>query len=1091
MAVIITEFQLDQFHGGSPLRVLDLGSGLNVALVRSEVGRQQLLRVAPWFLYGPGDFFPQLGDNTNQPESATVPGVGGSMVLRTDHGVFRLDRNWGNETPSIQLTANDGKPYDAEYLANILEGLPAKTYREVLTFDLARMARIVQGRSRGKTRLSRLATYLKHKSPQPNHAAVIDNRRNLGALNSHVGELTQLLASSANLDAADDEDDLSRSDRDKLKRELKKLDEELANSQAGLRDLQADIDQTQCAIAITGIRERLNEANRELDDIRSTKKPEAGVGSREATERLDNKIAACRDELKEYKAELEDLKRQGKELGNLSRTASLVPQIDALLMQEKSLVKEEAAIEQLAIKLQDLESRLDAERMSIGTTPAALTSSSAVLDTHVAARMDSLAQRLRESEREQTVSEERLARAETSGALIAEGMTHSPGLAANPEDALAIHDAQQRIMRLQELMGLDEQRHRLEAEYEDLHVQLRRLYASQLMPFRMMMALGVPFMIGIAMIIWGLVMTQPANWQLILLGSMASLASALIKMSIDNRTDEVMRATRRRLSKITWQLDELEAANNEPGRAGVSIARQLQDAEQQLEQMSQRFAARDVSPVAPVSNLGSASLETARIHLNESRRRHAELNQQWRELMIEIGLSPNLTPQHARDALAERAMHAPARDNSGERQALELQIQHTRMDIDRRRDWLSGMTGQASQLIKELNVPASGVTIGEQIDILRESMSDYKDRTQTRRQLQRAMKRVKDKARRTNEKGRQLSDQRRKLNEELELKKKQFQSEAQLRKERIKQIERQRDRLDQEILEVRNRYRVTNELESELSEEDLHSRLDDLTEKLERHLERLMRKSEKRGRCRAQLNAGNGRSRIAWGDLLRKANDIALECQNQEVSQTVVVGDFEYLKLASRFISHLTNGQLVRLDVPQDNELVVVDNRGNALGLPEVRTEHYANIYFSLWLARLEAYADAGLRLPIVVEDPVQATDADSKRVVASLLRDFAAKGHQVFLVTSSPENAELFAQMDVPIADLSERMTEIVAVADGSVVTPAAAVPLEPVHSELESFQRLENVDRQLEPARMEPAVEKRPVAAERIDGPLFPPMN
>ena len=1030
MAVIITEFQLDQFHGGTPLRVLDLGSGLNVALVRDEVGRQQLLRVAPWFLYGPGDFFPQLGEQANV--AGTVPGVGGSMQLRTDHGVFQLDRTWSDSDSHLQLIASDGQAFGEEYLANILERLPARTYREVLTFDLARMGRIVQGRNRGKTRLSRLATYLKHKSPQPTQTAVVDNRRDLESLNLQVGELAHLLAVNANLDANDEQEDLSRSDRDKLKRELKKLDEEIADAQAKLRNLQSEIDQTQCAIAVTSIQERLDESARELDDLRSSKKPEISTGSREAAERLEHKIAACRDEIKEYKSELEDLTRQGKELGDLNRFSKLVPQIDAILIQEKSLVKEESAIEQLSIKLQDLESKLDVERMSMSTiSPASLASGNAVIDSHVASRVDSLSQRLRETERETKLAEERLARAETSSSLLEQGMAQPTSLATHPEDAVSIHDAEQRVLRLRELLELDEQRHRLDAEQEDLQIQLRRLYANQLMPFRMTMALGVPFMIGVAMIIYGLLMSQPANWQLILLGFIAALATTMIKMSVDNQTDELMKVTRRRLSKVTYQLDELAAAHESLGTSGVSIARQLGDAETQLELLTERFAAREPVAVSPNPILGSASLETARIQLNESRRRQAELNQQWRELMIELGLSPNLTPQHAKEALADRAMHAPAKDNSAERQALEFQIQHVRHDLERRGDWLSGMIGQATQLIKELNVPSAGATAGEQMDILRESLSDYKERNQTRRQLQRSIKRVKDKIRRTNEKGRQLTDQRKKIEEELELKKKQHQSEMQLRKDRIKQFERQRDRLEQEIQEVRSRYRVSGELPLDLSEEDLLARLDELTENLERLMERMLRKSEKRGRCRAQLNSGNHRSQIAWDDLLRKADQIAQECKTHDVTQTVVVGEYEYLKLASRFLSQLSSNQLVRLDVPQDNELVVVDNRGNALDLSDVRTEHYANIYFSLWLARLEAYAEAGLRLPIVVEDPVQSTDDDSKLVVATLLRDFAAKGHQVFLVTSSPENAELYAQLDVPIADLSERMTEIVKVAE------------------------------------------------------------
>ena len=52
MTAIITEFQIDQFRGGNPLRILDLGNGLNVALRHSDDGRDQLLNIVPFTLYG-------------------------------------------------------------------------------------------------------------------------------------------------------------------------------------------------------------------------------------------------------------------------------------------------------------------------------------------------------------------------------------------------------------------------------------------------------------------------------------------------------------------------------------------------------------------------------------------------------------------------------------------------------------------------------------------------------------------------------------------------------------------------------------------------------------------------------------------------------------------------------------------------------------------------------------------------------------------------------------------------------------------------------------------------------------------------------
>ena len=50
--MIVTEFEIDHFRGRNSLRLLDLGNGLNVAVVGNRVDKAAMLSVIPYVLYG-------------------------------------------------------------------------------------------------------------------------------------------------------------------------------------------------------------------------------------------------------------------------------------------------------------------------------------------------------------------------------------------------------------------------------------------------------------------------------------------------------------------------------------------------------------------------------------------------------------------------------------------------------------------------------------------------------------------------------------------------------------------------------------------------------------------------------------------------------------------------------------------------------------------------------------------------------------------------------------------------------------------------------------------------------------------------------
>ncbi len=636
------------------------------------------------------------------------------------------------------------------------------------------MARMVRGDDRSIAKLTRLAKYLQRKSPHSSPRTTETNWvQDFRGVHQRLGELTQLVTSTSESNGDASQPDSPRVNRDQIKRQLRKLDDEITTAQAKQKHLQEEMDEVQSALTVNRVQLRLHEIERELADVRPAKQRSAAQVNEDAAARLDDKIAAAKSELQELRAEADELKQQGRELGNLSQVAALVPQIEALLLQEKTVVKEEATVEQLESKTQELQSRLEAERVQLLSRPAEPDRpTNGIHDAKLATRIDILSQRLAEAERELQFSEDRFERAQAAVQLHPGNFARASAIAAHPDDAVALHEAEQRVNYLSELLELDDQLVGLEQDRDDLDLQVRRLYARQLMPFRMTIALGVPFMIGIGMIIYGLVMSAGVtNWRLVLLGFTATIASSMVKITIDRSTSDLLQSTRRRLSRINFQIDEINSAREESATSGISLARQLEDAQREVSRLQASFAARadefdfETTPRAQ----GTPSVETARIQLNDARRRHQELNQQWRELMLEMGWSANLTPAQARDALSDRAWQSTARPEvkPDDSRLLELELQHHESDLRRRREWLSMLTGQTRQLLKELGLGATGTTAAEQMDLLRETLIEHKERMQTRRQLLRSLKRLKQKRLRIRENGRRLVEQRRRLDDEL------------------------------------------------------------------------------------------------------------------------------------------------------------------------------------------------------------------------------------------------------------------------------------------------------------------------------------
>lgn len=131
--MIITEFHIRRFLGGNPLRLLDLGQGLNVALVDHCQSKRELLDLVPWVLFGR-----RLRQKQQSQQGLSDDVQSGEAVhLRTENGVFQVSRPpealADQQHPPLAISTPDGRFCDEDYLNTLLDGITVDQFRKQFT----------------------------------------------------------------------------------------------------------------------------------------------------------------------------------------------------------------------------------------------------------------------------------------------------------------------------------------------------------------------------------------------------------------------------------------------------------------------------------------------------------------------------------------------------------------------------------------------------------------------------------------------------------------------------------------------------------------------------------------------------------------------------------------------------------------------------------------------------------------------------------------------------------------------------------------------------------------------------------------------
>jgi len=136
----------------------------------------------------------------------------------------------------------------------------------------------------------------------------------------------------------------------------------------------------------------------------------------------------------------------------------------------------------------------------------------------------------------------------------------------------------------------------------------------------------------------------------------------------------------------------------------------------------------------------------------------------------------------------------------------------------------------------------------------------------------------------------------------------------------------------------------------------------------------------------------------------------------------------ETLREASQYLARMTADRYRRIWTPLGEDALRVDEAdGQSLSIEKLSRGTREQVFLSLRLALVAAYARRGIAVPLILDDVL--VNFDSKRVEAAarLLKQFAADGHQLLVFTCHEHVAQVFRSLQVQVRELTSGATQFV----------------------------------------------------------------
>jgi uncharacterized protein YhaN len=1028
----ITDVKIDGFGVWRDLSLRNLSPEITVLYGPNEAGKTTLMQFLRSVLYG---ISPVRRERYLPPLSGGRPG--GWLKVLSDDGPLTVSRYADRSTTDVgkvTVTTADDQEQGDRLLREALEQVDEPTYNNIFAVGLHEVQELgtlsdtaaAQWIYRLTSGLDRISVY------DVIHLLGTSRLRLLGPA-GQPSEIRSLVSRHEQLRGELDELVVKGRRWAQSAVKLRELADEVDRRQAEVKKLAARARQVEVAIGLKPLwtkREKIDDQLQRFADLRPLEE-----GTLESLDDLNKRIEEHERQRDIRKGQRQQLRDEAEQLGINDILVRNNHRLEALAEQQEWLQALERLGGELADEVAHLEARLESENQRLshewtgaGKIPPRIT-------TEVVEQLGPHAKAIDEAEEEVSSARRELEHRRVGEhqfrTQIESAMTTGDklGLPKNFDEAADL------VARLRSRQQVEERLDQYRRQADRLQEQGQDLVEEQVVPLGLFSWLLALFMVGFMMLTaWWLLPAATfgkyGGW-LAALGIGGSIFAWLFKYFAEDSAADRFDACHRQVELVAKQIEEAREEQRKLDRelpvTEGSVNVRLQHAEEHLAELERML------PVESKRREAAEEITAVERRLALAEENLAAATANWQGKLRALGLPEDVSP-------ANLVTMAGQCERLGE---LEQRIENRRDDMARRQRELTAVSKRITSLAEETGLRLDEAGPLQQLDHLIAAYHEQQHLVARRRELRERAKELKAEEARHAQAAVGYRHRREALFEKCGVEDEQGLRQLAARLEEADQLRKGRAGLTREIAAAIGRHGTEADFAPLLAPEMI-GRLDNDWESFSSQLEAMDRELkvalEQRGAMVEQQ-----RALAADRSLAEKQIELDVVAQQLAAARTAwreraavslmlerIRHDYELhrqpetLREATEHFRQLTSGKYTRIWTPLANDILLVDTAdGQSLPVEVLSRGTREQLFVSLRLALVAAFARRGIHLPMILDDVLVNFDAERTRIAVAVLRDFARQGHQLLMFTCHEHLWRLFQELKVDARRLPDRFSD------------------------------------------------------------------
>ncbi|HWB00324.1 MAG TPA: hypothetical protein VG713_17640, partial [Pirellulales bacterium] len=264
----------------------------------------------------------------------------------------------------------------------------------------------------------------------------------------------------------------------------------------------------------------------------------------------------------------------------------------------------------------------------------------------------------------------------------------------------AIEQAGTLVAKLRRRVQLDERLAEMSRQQGDLAGQGRALVEHQLLPLKLLMALGAVFVLGCVCILAGLLLPTtfvgPIGWGLVGLGIVSTVTALGVKFWFEHSAEVEFEGAQQRAAQLATQIEQAKAERDELDkqlpRGGGPLLTRLAAAEKEQTELEALL------PLHAQQTSATRQQQSAQAHYKRCQADWQSAEQRWRQALSSAGLPATLSIKQVRALMSQRDVL----------EDLNREIVRHRDELAERRKALDSLTGRITQVATDAQLDLSG-----------------------------------------------------------------------------------------------------------------------------------------------------------------------------------------------------------------------------------------------------------------------------------------------------------------------------------------------------------------------------------------------